>query len=55
MNDEQIKAALEQDARQITERKPDKMTRQAILDVRLRLQEFIGKHGFSQKQIGQLV
>jgi len=55
MTDKSIQQGLEQDARRVEERIPDKMTRQAILDVRLRLREFIAQQGFSQKKIGQMV
>lgn len=54
MTDKSIQQGLEQDARLVEERIPDKMTRQAILDIRLRLREFIGQQGFSQKKIGQM-
>jgi len=55
MTDKSIQQGLEQDARLVEERMPDKMTRQVILDVRLRLREFIAQQGFSQKKIGQMV
>ena len=55
MTDHSIQKGLERDARQIEERIPDKMTQQAILDVKLRLREFIGQRGWSQTKIGQTV
>jgi DNA transposition AAA+ family ATPase len=53
--DKSIQEGLEQDARRVQERMPDKMTKQVILDVRLRLQEFLARPGWSQKKVGQAV
>ena len=55
MSDKDIFEGMEQDARRVQERIPDKMTQKVILDVRLRLREFIGQHGWTQKKIGQQV
>ncbi|KPL21777.1 MAG: hypothetical protein AMJ75_09330 [Phycisphaerae bacterium SM1_79] len=55
MTDKGIQQGLEQDARRISERIPDKMTKKAILDVRLRLQEFVTRQGWSRKRIGEMI
>lgn len=55
MSDKDIFEGMEHDARRVQERMPDKMTQKAVLDVRLRLREFIAQHGFSQKKIGKQV
>jgi len=55
MTENNISQGLETDARYVKERMPDKMTKQTILDVRLRLREFIGYHGWTQKKVGRKV
>lgn len=55
MIDKGIQQGMEQDARRIVERIPDKMVKQNILDVRLRLKELIGQQGWSLKQVGNMV
>jgi len=55
MTDKSIQRGLEQDARLVEEWMPDKLTKEAVLNVAIRLREFIDRTGFSQKKIGLMV